>query len=104
MFHEKFTKKVSLYATCILIIGSIFLCTHSHAQSARDDCQYQINRMRDIYIVILRKIPAMPPLAKLSAGIQRALNDAEESRDSGDYKSCVSNMRRQIEIVEGYAR
>ena len=48
----------------------------------------EINNMRDVYIIILKKIPAMPPLAQLSFGIQRALNDAEHNRDIGDYRSC----------------
>ena len=46
----------------------------------------------------------MPPLAQLSRGIQNALNDAEQSRNDGRYVQCVNDMRRQIEIVEGYAR
>ena len=46
----------------------------------------------------------MPPLAQLSRGIQNALDDAEQSRDAGRYAQCVTEMRRQIEIVEGYAR
>ena len=74
------------------------------ADYSRSDCQSEINRMREIYIVILRKIPAMPPLAQLSQGIQRALNDAESSRDSGSFNQCVVQMRKQISIVEGYAR
>jgi hypothetical protein len=74
------------------------------AQYSRPDCQSEINRMREIYIIILRKIPIMPPLAQLSQGIQRALNDAESSRDAGNFNQCVVQMRKQIQIVEGYAR
>jgi hypothetical protein len=76
----------------------------SISQVSRQDCQAEINKMREIYIVILRKIPAMPPLAQLSPGIQRAINDGEMRRDSGDYSGCVANMQRQIAIVQGYAR
>jgi hypothetical protein len=88
----------------------IFLITLSinsefaFAQYSRPDCQSEINRMREIYIVILRKIPAMPPLAQLSRGIVRALSDAESSRDAGDFNQCVVQMKKQIQIVEGYAR
>jgi hypothetical protein len=46
----------------------------------------------------------MPTLAQLSKGIQRALNDAEASRNSGDFNQCVVQMRKQIQIVEGYTR
>ena len=60
--------------------------------------------MREIYIVILRKIPAMPPLANLSRGIQDALTDAESSRNAGNFNQCVVQMRKQIQIVQGYAR
>jgi hypothetical protein len=74
------------------------------AQYSRPDCQSEINRMREIYIIVLRKIPIMPPLAQLSQGIQRALNDAESSRDAGNFNQCVVQMRKQIQIVEGYAR
>ena len=70
----------------------------------KQSCQGEINRMRDIYIIILRKIPAMPPLAQLSKGIVTALSDAERSRDEGNYDQCVTEMQRQIKIVEGYAR
>ena len=84
----------------ILLINSKFV----FAQYSGQDCQGEINRMRSIYIVILRKIPAMPPLAQLSQGIQRSLNDAESSRDSGNFQQCIVQMRKQIQIVEGYAR
>jgi hypothetical protein len=90
--------KIFLGAMLITASGSVF------PQYARQDCQAEINRMREIYIIILRKIPAMPPLAQLSSGIQRALNDAEMSRDNDDYRSCIVNMQRQISIVQGYAK
>lgn len=76
----------------------------SASQRVLHDCQGEINRMREIYIVILGKIPAMPPLAQLSQGIVRALNDAESSRDAGNFNQCVVQMREQIQIVEGYTR
>jgi hypothetical protein len=60
--------------------------------------------MREIYMLILRKIPAMPPFAQLSKGIQRALNDAEARRNSGDFNQCFVQIRTQIQIAEGYAR
>ena len=83
----------------------IFLnCQIASAQYSLQDCQAGINRMREIYIVILRKIPAMPPLAQLSQGIQRSINDAESKRDVGNFNQCVVNLRKQIQIVEGYAR
>jgi len=67
-------------------------------------CQDRINELRNIYIVILRKIPAMPPLAQLSLGIQRSLNEGESLRDSGNYQGCIQMLDRQIEIVRGYAK
>jgi hypothetical protein len=87
-----------------LILISLFSNKLALADYSRYECQSEINRMREIYIVILRKIPAMPPLAQLSQGIQRALNDAESSRDAGNFNQCVVQMRKQIQIVEGYAR
>lgn len=91
-------RKIFLGAMLITASGSVL------SQYARQDCQAEINRMREIYIIILRKIPAMPPLAQLSSGIQRALNDAEMSRDNGDYRICIVNMQKQISIVQGYAK
>lgn len=85
-------------------IPMIFNSSISYAQNTNQECQAEIKKMREIYIVILRKIPAMPPLAQLSPGIERALNEAEMNRNSGDYRSCVINMQRQISIVERYAR
>lgn len=87
-----------------LILISLLSNNLAFADYSRFECQSEINRMREIYIVILRKIPAMPPLAQLSQGIQRALNDAESSRDAGNFNQCVVQMRKQIQIVEGYAR
>ena len=84
----------------ILAINTNFV----FAQYSNTDCQGEINRMREIYIVILRKIPAMPPLANLSRGIQGALSDAESSRDAGNFNQCVVQMRKQIQIVQGYAK
>jgi hypothetical protein len=88
----------------LLLITLIIISKSTFAQYSRPDCQSEINRMREIYIVILRKTAAMPPLAQLSQGIQRALNDAEASRDTGNFNQCVVQMRKQIQIVEGYAR
>lgn len=88
----------------IFALASLLFTNITFAQFSRQECQGEINRMREIYIVVLRKIPAMPPLAQLSQGIQRALNDAESSRDSGNFQQCVVQMRKQIQIVEGYAR
>ena len=88
----------------LTIISLLWITTPSGAQYSRQECQQEINNMRDVYIIILKKIPAMPPLAQLSFGIQRALNDAEHNRDIGDYRSCIDNMRKQISIVQGYAR
>ena len=89
-----------------LALGTLFICTSLPvlSQNSRQECQAEINKMREIYITVLRKIPAMPPLAQLSSGIQRALSNAEMSRDAGDYKSCVVNMQSQISIVQSYAR
>ena len=92
------------FSSLVLASFFIFASLPAFAQYLRQDCQSEINRMREIYIIILKKIPAMPPLAQLSSGIQRALNDAEMSRDAGDFKSCVINMRSQISIVQSYAR
>lgn len=88
----------------LFLITLIIASKSTFAQYSRTDCQSEINRMREIYIVILRKTAAMPTLAQLSQGIQRALNDAEASRDNGIFNQCVSQMRKQIQIVEGYAR
>lgn len=87
-----------------LLLFILFNCQIASAQYSLQDCQAGINRMREIYIVILRKIPAMPPLAQLSQGIQRSINDAESNRDVGNFNQCVVNLRKQIQIVEGYAR
>ncbi len=88
----------------LTIISLLWITISSGAQYSRQECQQEINNMRDIYIIILKKIPAMPPLAQLSSGIQMALSDAERNRDVGDNRSCVENMRKQISIVQGYAR
>lgn len=93
------TGKTSITLGLLLLLFSL----PALAQYSRQDCQSEINNMREIYIVILRKIPAMPPLAQLSSGIQSALNDAEASRDAADYRNCVINMKRQISIVKSYA-
>jgi hypothetical protein len=81
------TQKTSIALGLQLLFSSL----PALAQYSRQDCQSEINGMREIYIVILRKILAMPPLAQLSSGIQRALNDAEASRDAADYRNCVTN-------------
>lgn len=88
----------------LLFIALIINSNLVTAQYSNTDCQGEINRMREIYIVILRKIPAMPPLANLSRGIQGALSDAESSRNAGNFNQCVVQMRKQIQIVQGYAR
>ena len=99
-------KRMFIRKNIVLVLWTFFMCTSVPAlsQHSRQECQAEINKMRDVYIVILRKIPAMPPLAQLSSGIQRALSEAEMSRDAGDFKSCTVNMQSQISIVQSYAR
>lgn len=75
-----------------------------YAQYSRQECESEIKKMREVYIVILKKIPAMPPLSQLSSGIQRALTNAEISRGAGDFKTCIINLKEQISIVQGYAK
>jgi hypothetical protein len=81
----------------------LFASLPALAQYSHQECQVEISKLREIYVVILRKIPLMPPLAQLSSGIQRALSDAEMSRDAGDFKRCIVNMRSQISVVQSYA-
>ena len=89
----------------VFVAGIICICsTNSYAQYSREGCQEQINRLRQIYIVILKKTPGMPPLAQLSPGIRRALDEGERNRDLGNYQACVDETKRNIKIVEGYAR
>lgn len=98
---------LSYCAKNLLRINLAVLCLCSSvtviAQDTRQACQAEIDKMRQIYVTILRKIPAMPPLAQLSSGIQTSLNAAETSREVGDFKACVVNMKGQISIVQNYA-
>jgi hypothetical protein len=46
----------------------------------------------------------MPPLAQLSAGIIKALDEGVKNLNSGKYQACVDGLTRNIKIVEGYAK
>jgi len=100
-FSIKFTCFTKLTMAGFLLCFAT--CASANVEFSKQSCQKEINEMREIYISILRKIPAMPPLAQLSGGVQRALDQAERSRDSGDFKSCVIDMQRQISIVKPYS-
>ena len=89
----------------IIAIGFICLLPkYVYAQVTKNECQEQIKDLREIFIVILRKTPAMPPLAQLSPGISSALDEGEKNRDLGNYRACVDETKRIIKIVEGYAK
>lgn len=98
--------KNSFKTFCVTAIAVLLVAVSTPvlANYTKTDCQNEINNLRRIYIVILKKTPAMPPLAQLGSGIQRALNQAESNKDAGNYKTCVENMKTHISIVEGYAR
>ena len=70
----------------------------------KQDCLDKIDRMRVVYISILRQTPAIPPLAQLNKGMQSALNDAEEDVQNSQFSKCVTELTRQIEFDEPYAR
>ena len=90
------SKKIRL----LLISPLIVLVFNVQAQS----CQESINELRRIYIVILKKTPAMPPLAQLASPIKQALRKAEDYRDAGDFDNCINIASKTTQIMQGYAR
>lgn len=84
----------------VIILAILFAASDSYAQN----CQESIDELRRIYIVILKKTPAMPPLAQLSSPINQALQRAENYRDMGDHDSCISIASKTSQLMRGYAR
>jgi hypothetical protein len=88
-----------------ILVGIVCLLSiNSNAQYSRISCEEQIIKLRKIYIVILNKMVIMPPLAQLSAGIIKALDEGVKNLNSGNYQACVDGLTRNIKIVEGYAK
>lgn len=90
--------------TKIILIIHMLLVGEVCAQYTKSECQQKINNLREIYMVILGKIPLLPPLAQLSSGIQRAINDGEKNKELGSYEACVQETESSIQIVQGYAK
>lgn len=92
-----------MYAKIAILISLAF-CFKVAESSTLGLCQSNIDRLRSDLIVILKKTPAMPPLAKLYGPLKSILNDAETSKTEGKYRDCVENTERGLKVSKAYAR
>lgn len=80
---------------------------YAHAQNRADlknstQCRENLDRLRKDLIRILRKTPAMPPLAKLYGPLRRILNEEENNYRAGYYVQCIYNTERALRISSMY--
>ena len=85
--------------SCIVFI---MVSQAGYAQSAKNDCENNIEMLRKDLLSMLNKIPAMPPVAKVYSAAKDRLNDLTNMKNDGKYSECVSESERVLRITRPY--
>jgi hypothetical protein len=86
-----------------LFIGlCVIFATVTGAQSYRQECDAGINFLRQDLISLLRKTPAMPPLAEVYLAAKGRFDQIESMRNQGDFLGCANEAARVLQITKPY--
>lgn len=80
----------------------LFLSHNCIAQSSM--CNDKISQLNSDLQSILRKTPAMPPLAQIYSPLRGLYEDAKAARDVGDYQKCIQKADLALQHSRSYAR
>lgn len=84
---------------------SIMLASTSYVEaSTQRQCSDNLNELRRAMLVMLDRIPIMPPIAQIYRPISSLKNEAEQSEKVGDFTSCVSISELALKYTKPYAR
>jgi hypothetical protein len=75
-------------------------CSFANAQSGR--CNDNLELLRQDLISMLKKIPAMPPIAQIYSPVRDLYDQAKDAANRGDYQSCVSKTDLALKHSKPY--
>ena len=91
--------------------GSVATVTESQSRSAsppeqppNNACNEKISQLNSDLQSILRKTPAMPPLAQIYSPLRDLYEQAKAARDAGKYSECVKKADSALQHSRAYAR
>lgn len=67
-------------------------------------CSDNINELRSVMIVMLRKIPIMPPVAQIYTPIKSLFNESIIHQSAKNYIKCIEKAELAIKFARPYAR
>lgn len=77
-------------------------CSPAIAQD--EACRANLNLLGQDLISMLRKIPAMPPIAQIYTPVRRLYEEAKYARGRGDFKGCIEKTNLALKYSEPYGR
>ena len=82
--------------------SNVVYSQNRHNFSNSIQCRENLDNLRKDLIRILRKTPAMPPLAQLYAPLRRILNEQEYNYRNGNFKKCIHESEKALKISSMY--
>ena len=94
------------YIFMVSLIGlSLTMVSVKYAEASPQlQCRGNLNELQRAMIVMLNKIPLMPPIAKVYQPIRDLESEAAQSEKEGDYDACVSQTELALQYARPYAR
>ena len=76
----------------------------SPAIAQEEACRANLNMLGQDLISMLRKIPAMPPIAQIYKPVRRLYEEAKYARSRGDFESCITKTNLALKYSKPYGR
>ena len=77
-------------------------CSPATAQD--EACRANLNMLGQDLISMLRKIPAMPPIAQIYTPVRRLYEEAKYARSRGHFESCIEKTNLALKYSKPYGR
>ena len=95
--------KATLQSARVLAFAIGFsACSPAIAQD--EACRANLNLLGQDLISMLRKMPAMPPIAQIYTPVRRLYEEAKYARSRGDFESCIKKTNLALKYSKPYGR
>jgi hypothetical protein len=88
----------------IITAAGLFISCNLYAQSARYQCDENIESLRQDLLSMLNKIPAMPPITQVYTAARSRYDELKRMQDAGDFYTCATESERVLRITKPYGR
>ena len=83
-----------------LVLISFGLFQTASAQTAQ--CHENLELLRQDLISMLKKMPAMPPIAQIYRPVRDLYDQSKDAANSGDYQTCISKTELALKYSKPY--